>query len=129
MVVSFYKMFGYPTGVGALVIKKSFLELLSRTRPWFAGGSVDIVQVPGNIVTFAEEVHERFEVCTQLGFYEMISYFELCIIGRDYQLPLSSSHNTRTCFPRPTVVGPARSPRISYNLANRHYFLFTTPFN
>ena len=61
MAVSFYKMFGYPTGVGALVIKKSFLEKLRR--PWFAGGTVDVVQVPGDIVTMSKTHHERFEVC------------------------------------------------------------------
>lgn len=61
MAVSFYKMFGYPTGVGALIVKKSFLEQLKR--PWFAGGTVDVVQVPGNIVTKAKLPHEQFEVC------------------------------------------------------------------
>ncbi len=61
MVVSFYKMFGFPTGVGALVVKKSFLAQLER--PWFAGGNVDVVQVPGNIVTRSHHLHERFEVC------------------------------------------------------------------
>ena len=60
MAVSFYKMFGYPTGVGALVVKKSFLEQLRR--PWFAGGTVDIVQVPGQLITRAHELHEQFEV-------------------------------------------------------------------
>ncbi|KAH7883345.1 pyridoxal phosphate-dependent transferase [Phlebopus sp. FC_14] len=59
MAVSFYKMFGYPTGVGALVVKESFLELLER--PWFAGGTVDVVQVPGAIVTRSPKLHERFE--------------------------------------------------------------------
>ncbi|KDQ56273.1 hypothetical protein JAAARDRAFT_59174 [Jaapia argillacea MUCL 33604] len=59
MAVSFYKMFGYPTGVGALVVKKSFLEQLER--PWFAGGTVDVVQVPGTIVTMSPDIHERFE--------------------------------------------------------------------
>ncbi|KAJ7125419.1 PLP-dependent transferase [Mycena epipterygia] len=59
MAVSFYKMFGFPTGVGALVVKKSFLIQLKR--PWFAGGNVDVVQVPGNIVTRSHELHEQFE--------------------------------------------------------------------
>ncbi|KAF9450104.1 PLP-dependent transferase [Macrolepiota fuliginosa MF-IS2] len=59
MAVSFYKMFGFPTGVGALIVKKSFLTQLRR--PWFAGGSVDVVQVPGTIVTRAHELHEQFE--------------------------------------------------------------------
>jgi selenocysteine lyase/cysteine desulfurase len=35
MAVSFYKMFGYPTGVGALIAKKDFLAKLKR--PWFSG--------------------------------------------------------------------------------------------
>ncbi|PPQ65250.1 hypothetical protein CVT24_011405 [Panaeolus cyanescens] len=59
MAISFYKMFGFPTGVGALVVKKTFLRKLKR--PWFAGGTVDIVQVPGEIVTFAHQLHEQFE--------------------------------------------------------------------
>ncbi|THH29541.1 hypothetical protein EUX98_g4653 [Antrodiella citrinella] len=59
MAVSFYKMFGFPTGVGALVVRESFLAKLER--PWFAGGTVDVVQAPGNVFTLASEMHERFE--------------------------------------------------------------------
>ncbi|KAJ6497398.1 methyltransferase type 11 [Mycena sanguinolenta] len=59
MAVSFYKLFGFPTGVGALIVKKSFLERLKR--PWFAGGNVEIVQVPGTIVTRSHELYEQFE--------------------------------------------------------------------
>jgi selenocysteine lyase/cysteine desulfurase len=43
--VSFYKMFGYPTGVGALLIRREFLPKLKR--PWFAGGTVNFVSVQG----------------------------------------------------------------------------------
>ncbi|KAF8627654.1 hypothetical protein AX15_004347 [Amanita polypyramis BW_CC] len=59
LAISFYKMFGYPTGVGALVVKKSFLTQLKR--PWFAGGTVNLVQVPGVVVTRSHELHEQFE--------------------------------------------------------------------
>ncbi|KAL1689268.1 pyridoxal phosphate-dependent transferase [Schizophyllum commune] len=59
LAISFYKMFGYPTGVGALVIRRDLLQRLRR--PWFAGGTVDLVQVPGNNVTPARELHEQFE--------------------------------------------------------------------
>ena len=41
--VSFYKMFGYPTGVGCLVARRSAIEKLSR--PWFAGGTVSFATV------------------------------------------------------------------------------------
>jgi selenocysteine lyase/cysteine desulfurase len=40
---SFYKMFGYPTGVGALVARCESLARLRR--PWFAGGTVEYVSV------------------------------------------------------------------------------------
>jgi selenocysteine lyase/cysteine desulfurase len=40
---SFYKMFGYPTGIGALVARRDALAELRR--PWFSGGTVDYVSV------------------------------------------------------------------------------------
>ena len=43
--VSFYKMFGYPTGVGALLIRRSAFTKLRR--PWFAGGTVNFASVQG----------------------------------------------------------------------------------
>ena len=43
VVVSFYKMFGYPTGVGALLIRRSAFQKLQR--PWFAGGTVNFASV------------------------------------------------------------------------------------
>ncbi|GAA4035358.1 aminotransferase class V-fold PLP-dependent enzyme [Allokutzneria multivorans] len=36
--VSWYKVFGYPTGVGALVARRDAVEEL--TRPWFSGGTI-----------------------------------------------------------------------------------------
>jgi selenocysteine lyase/cysteine desulfurase len=41
--ISFYKMFGYPTGVGALIARRDALATLRR--PWFAGGTVDYASV------------------------------------------------------------------------------------
>jgi selenocysteine lyase/cysteine desulfurase len=42
-VVSFYKLFGFPTGLGALIATR---EALSRLRrPWFAGGTVTYASV------------------------------------------------------------------------------------
>ena len=43
MPLSFYKMFGYPTGVGCLLARKSALAKL--VRPWFAGGTITIASV------------------------------------------------------------------------------------
>lgn len=36
--LSFYKMFGFPTGVGALIVCREAMQKLHR--PWFAGGTV-----------------------------------------------------------------------------------------
>jgi selenocysteine lyase/cysteine desulfurase len=41
--LSFYKLFGLPTGVGALIARHDALARLRR--PWFAGGTVDFVSI------------------------------------------------------------------------------------
>jgi molybdenum cofactor sulfurtransferase len=43
--ISFYKMFGYPTGVGCLLVRHDMLAKLRR--PWFAGGTVNFATVQG----------------------------------------------------------------------------------
>jgi selenocysteine lyase/cysteine desulfurase len=42
-VLSFYKIMGFPTGVGCLLMRRDRVHLLSR--PWFAGGTVTIASV------------------------------------------------------------------------------------
>jgi len=44
--ISFYKMFGYPTGIGALIIRRAVFDKMKR--PWFAGGTVNFASVQGN---------------------------------------------------------------------------------
>jgi selenocysteine lyase/cysteine desulfurase len=55
---SFYKLFGLPTGVGALIAKRSALARLRR--PWFAGGTVAFVSVEHGRHTLRSG-HEGFE--------------------------------------------------------------------
>ena len=43
--LSFYKIFGFPTGVGCLLARLDALKTLRR--PWFAGGTISIVSVQG----------------------------------------------------------------------------------
>jgi selenocysteine lyase/cysteine desulfurase len=43
--ISFYKMFGYPTGVGCLLIRTEAIRAMHR--PWFAGGTVNFATVQG----------------------------------------------------------------------------------
>ena len=58
VVLSFYKMFGYPTGVGALIATREALARLRR--PWFAGGTVDFASVQNDRHAL-RSTHEGFE--------------------------------------------------------------------
>lgn len=44
--ISFYKIFGYPTGVGCLLVRKPAIDCLHR--PWFAGGTITVASVQGD---------------------------------------------------------------------------------
>ena len=56
--VSFYKLFGYPTGVGALVARRDALALLRRG--YFGGGTVQFASVQ-NRLALARPGAEAFE--------------------------------------------------------------------
>lgn len=74
--MSFYKIFGYPTGLGCLLVhKQSFNKLHKR---WFAGGTVSLVSVKAPY-HFLVDNHERFENGT-------INYLDIPAIkiGLDY---------------------------------------------
>lgn len=69
--VSFYKIFGYPTGIGCLLIKKESFQTLRK--PWFAGGTVTMAAntFPHH---YLAENHERFEDGT-------INYLDIPAVG------------------------------------------------
>ncbi|GAB3314543.1 aminotransferase class V-fold PLP-dependent enzyme [Larkinella ripae] len=56
--LSFYKMFGYPTGLGCLLVRRKAFEKLRR--PWFAGGTITIVSVQGDGYYYDRD-HAMFE--------------------------------------------------------------------
>ena len=51
--VSFYKMFGYPTGVGCLLARRDALARLRR--PWFSGGTIVGASVQGGWHRLADD--------------------------------------------------------------------------
>jgi selenocysteine lyase/cysteine desulfurase len=51
--VSWYKVFGYPTGVGCLVARRDALAVLRR--PWFSGGTIHVVSAQGGWHQMAED--------------------------------------------------------------------------
>jgi selenocysteine lyase/cysteine desulfurase len=56
--LSFYKLFGYPTGVGALIARREALARLRR--PWFAGGTLLYASVQADM-HHLRSGHEAFE--------------------------------------------------------------------
>jgi selenocysteine lyase/cysteine desulfurase len=57
--LSFYKMFGYPTGAGALIARRDTLDKLNR--PWFAGGTITLASVQGDGWYHLATGHTGFE--------------------------------------------------------------------
>ncbi len=45
--LSYYKIFGYPTGIGALIARRD--ALASLCRPWFAGGTIEFASAQNDI--------------------------------------------------------------------------------
>ncbi|XP_059443756.1 molybdenum cofactor sulfurase isoform X3 [Corylus avellana] len=59
VVVSFYKLFGYPTGLGALIARNDAAKLLKKA--YFSGGTVAASIADIDFVKRREEVEELFE--------------------------------------------------------------------
>jgi len=56
--LSFYKIFGYPTGIGCLLVKKAIFDKLKK--PSFAGGTITLSAVTYSSY-FLKPDHEKFE--------------------------------------------------------------------
>lgn len=57
--VSFYKMFGFPTGIGCLLIRRRVYRKLSKR--WFSGGSILLVSVMKDFYAPEPTGYARFE--------------------------------------------------------------------
>jgi molybdenum cofactor sulfurtransferase len=107
--VSFYKMFGFPTGIGALILAPGIGAWLREKRPWFAGGTVEVVQVPGTAVGRTAAIDEAFEVSVTLC-VELMRLPERNL-GWHAQLHASSCGDDWPPSPRrisPCATGPHR---------------------
>ncbi|CAD0197426.1 unnamed protein product [Chrysodeixis includens] len=58
--MSFYKIFGYPTGLGALLVKNSSQDVLCQKK-YFGGGTVDIVLSTEDFHVKRKHLHESLE--------------------------------------------------------------------
>nr|XP_012223051.1 PREDICTED: molybdenum cofactor sulfurase 1 [Linepithema humile]XP_012223052.1 PREDICTED: molybdenum cofactor sulfurase 1 [Linepithema humile] len=57
--LSFYKMFGYPTGIGALLVKNSSSDILRKV--YYGGGTVDVALSSEMFHKKRQVLHQRFE--------------------------------------------------------------------
>ncbi|KAI9596114.1 pyridoxal phosphate-dependent transferase [Syncephalis fuscata] len=59
IILSFYKIFGFPTGLGALIVRKSLMPLLRKS--YFGGGTASAVTVDTPWQVFRDTLHTRYE--------------------------------------------------------------------
>lgn len=57
--LSFYKIFGYPTGLGALLVRNKSAHVLKKT--YFGGGTVEISLAKQKFHQFRKTLHERYD--------------------------------------------------------------------
>ncbi|MEP7288223.1 MAG: aminotransferase class V-fold PLP-dependent enzyme [Chloroflexota bacterium] len=81
--LSFYKIFGYPTGIGCLIARKSAVAKLQR--PWFAGGTITVASVQAGTHTL-HEGEASFEDGT-INYLNIpaveIGLRHICMVGMD----------------------------------------------
>ena len=129
--LSFYKMFGFPTGVGALIARREWLSRLDR--PWFSGGTVEWVTIetdrsrrlPGP-AAFEDGTPDFLglpAVPMGLAFLQALGLDEIRAHASDLTLRLLETFAAaETGLGRPlvTIYGPRdmrrRGPTVAFNL-------------
>ncbi|PKO12240.1 MAG: aminotransferase [Chloroflexi bacterium HGW-Chloroflexi-10] len=130
--LSFYKIFGYPTGVGALIVSRKALAKLQR--PWFAGGTITVASVQGDR-HFLHQGAEGFEDGTlnyltlpavEIGLrhiqkigYEMIHTRVACLSGWLLEKLFALRHSNGEHLVR--IFGPINTERRGGTLAMNFY--------
>jgi selenocysteine lyase/cysteine desulfurase len=89
--LSAYKLFGYPTGVGALVARRAALAELRR--PWFAGGTVEYASVQHGVHRLRADA-EGFEDGT-VAFTALAALGDGFTLLREVGIARVSEHVTR----------------------------------
>lgn len=126
VMLSYYKMFGYPTGIGALVARRSALAVLRRG--YFGGGTVQFVSVDTGLMRL-KDGGEAFEdgtpsflalpaVCDGLRWLNAIGISR--IARHTKELTAQLLDRLRALGRRAVIYGPAdtadRGGTVSFNL-------------
>lgn len=142
VVLSFYKIFGYPTGLGGLIIRNDALKLLNKDT-YFGGGSVEYVSpyddsrveyksgingfIHGTIpFTTILSLHHSFQLITNKLSYKSISLHTQCLIDycRNEMLKFEYSNGQHLCLfydARSSLLsenGYSYGPTLNFNLYN-----------
>jgi molybdenum cofactor sulfurtransferase len=132
--LSFYKIFGYPTGIGVLIARREAMAKLRR--PWFAGGTITVASVQGDKFYLADG-HTAFEDGTpdyldipavEIGLkhiesigYELIHERVTCLTGWLLDNLTRMKHSTGEPLAR--IYGPtsmeARGGAVTINFFDR----------
>jgi selenocysteine lyase/cysteine desulfurase len=127
--LSFYKLFGYPTGIGALVARREAMARLRR--PWFAGGTVLYASVGADRHLLRPD-HEAFEDGTPnfLGVAALDAGFRLL---DEVGMPRLTAHVAELtaellaglrALGNVAIYGPsdmtARGGTVAFNVTDRH---------
>jgi molybdenum cofactor sulfurtransferase len=145
IVLSFYKIFGYPTGLGALIIRNESLKLLNKNT-YFGGGSVEYISpyddshveykssinafIHGTIpFTTILSLYHGFQLITSRLSYKSISLHTQCLIDycRNEMIKLKYSNEQNLCIfydSRDNKIlkenGYSYGPILNFNLYNKY---------
>ncbi len=130
--LSFYKIFGYPTGIGALIARRDTMTKLRR--PWFAGGTITIATVTAQ-KHYLHDGSEGFEDGTidylslpgvEIGLkhietvgIDLIHERVVCLTGWLLDQLSSLSHSNGTAVVR--IYGPTTTERRGGTIALNFY--------
>ncbi|CAG9974644.1 unnamed protein product [Clonostachys byssicola] len=138
-IVSWYKVMGFPTGVGSLIIRKDALARLQR--PWFSGGTVKAasVSLPWQLMTTDEssledgtlnfwaipDIHIGLDWLGEVGM-DMISLRVQCLTGYLIRKLMSLHHTDGR--PMTRLYGPQntenRGGTVAFNLLDSNGQIF-----
>lgn len=130
VIVSWYKLFGFPTGVGCLIARRDALDRLNR--PWFSGGTIQAatVGVPWHVMAMDEsafedgtvnylsipDVHFGLDLLSDIGM-DLIGTRVRCLTGWFLDRLIALEHSNGT--PMAVVYGPksteSRGGTVSFN--------------
>ncbi|KAF5179121.1 Molybdenum cofactor sulfurase [Thalictrum thalictroides] len=136
VVISFYKIFGYPSGLGALIVRSEAAQLLKKT--YFSGGTVAASIADIDFFRKRESIEETFEDGTQ-SFLNIASIYHgfkiinsltvsaiarhtstLAIYARNALLSLSHENGEAVCVlyggDAATISSYGFGPTIAFNL-------------